>query len=535
VIKKEKIMKRLLIVLIVLMMVPSLVSCAPAPTEQSVPEVEVTPEATTEVMEPVKGGVLNIMGGAETTLLFHQIRATQGIANQWLFQETLMKYDDQGVPQPYLLESISGDNDTKIWTLKVRQGVKFSDGSDLNAEVVAWNINIYKEKGIFKDSFYANVSEAVAVDEYTVEVHMTNWDSLFPYTLARTMPIASKQSYDEFGEAYFEEHPIGTGPFILEKWERDVSMDLVANPNYWRGAPLVDGIKFTVYNEALVAQAAMVAGELDMMATNDYALAKQMESEGFTLYVAAVPTSAYTLAFRSNDPDDPFYDVNVRRAVSHAINVDEIIDTLFFGYGIKSTQWGTPDSEFYNPDVTGNPYDVEKAKELLTEAGYPDGFKTKLTTFSGATYSDISQIIIEQLAQIGIEVEFRPIEGSAVVQYIGDWEEGMFLHPMGMENGAASQLAATFQKDLTFALGIGSFEHPDDLDQMVKNALNAEPDQVAGLFQEIQKVVFDERVYMKTIAIGPYIGIVSPRVHDSNYSATQWLSCDCYLAWKDAE
>jgi ABC-type transport system substrate-binding protein len=533
-------MKKFLILLVVLLMlVPTLVSCTPQAKTETVAEVgdteKETGEETVEEMEPAKGGILNISGGSETTLMFHQIRATQAIANQELMQETLMKYDANGVPQPFLLESIEGNTETKIWTMKVRQGIKFHDGSALNAEVVAWNINLYKEKGVFKDSFYANVIEAVAADEYTVEVSMSQWDSLFPYTLARTMPIASKQSYDEFGEEYFEEHPVGTGPFMLENWERDVSMDLVANPDYWQGAPLIDGIKFTVYNEALVAQAAMVAGELDIMSTNDYALAKQMEEDGFTLNVAAVPTSAYTLCFRTNDPEDPFFDVNVRKAVSYAINIDEIIDTLFLGYGIKSTQWGTPDSEFYNPEVTGQPYNVETARDLLAEAGYPDGFDTVLTTFSGATYSDISQIIIEQLAQIGITVEFRPIEGAAVVDYIGDWQEGMFLHPMGMENGAASQLASTFQQGLSFALGIGSFEHPDDLDEMIKAGLSAEPDEVAALFQEIQKVVFEDRVYMKTIAVAPYIGILSPTVQDSNYCSIQWMSCDCHQAWIEAD
>ena len=541
-------MKKFLVVLIALMLVFSFAACKSDTEEKTTTSdtsketVETTEasentadeeaaEEAVEELEPVKGGTIDIMLADITTLMFHQVRAVQNIAFQGMFQETLMKYNAAGVPEPFLLESIEGDTGTKIWTMKVRQGVKFSDGSDLNAEAVAWNINTYKEKGIFKDSFYAAVNEAVAVDEYTVEVRMSNWDSLFPYTLARTMPIASKQSYDEFGEEYFEENPIGTGPFILEKWDRDISMTLVANQDYWQGAPNVDGLNLVVYNQELVAQAAMMAGELDIMVTSDYTLANQMEAEGYDINVASVPTTAYTLCFNSVNPEDPFYDPNVRKAASYAINTDEIIEALFQGYGTKSTQWGTPDSEFYNQDVEGQPYNPEKAKELLAAAGYPDGFKTYLTTFAGTFYSDMSQIIIEQLAQVGIEVEFRPIEGAAVVQYIGDWEEGMFLHPMGMENGAASQLSVTFVQGLSFALGIGSFEHPDDLDIMIRAANYAEADKVAGLFQDIQEVIFDDRCYMKTIGIGSSVGIVNPAIQDSNYCVIQNMGGTFERAW----
>lgn len=550
-------MKKFVLILLALMMVFTLVSCA-KPEAETVTEAETTEEEVTEVeeaaeeeeevaeaeepeevvseeVEPVKGGYLNISGGNQTTNMFHQVRATQAIAFQWMFQETLMKYDKSGVPQPFLLESIEGDNETKIWTMKIRQGVKFHDGSDLNADVVVWNIDTYKEKGIFADSFWSDVEDATAVDEYTVEVKMSKWDSLFPYTLARTMPIASKQSWDEFGEEYYEEHPVGTGPFILDKWERDVSMDIVAFPDYWGGTPLLEGIKAVVYNEALVMQAAMRAGELDIMSTNDYAIARQMEEEGFRVTPASVPTTAYTLCFETDDPEDPFYNEDVRRAVAYAINVDEVIDSVFFGYGIKSPQWGTPSSEFFSPDVTGHPYDPEKAKELLSNAGYPNGFKTKLSTAAGAQFADISLIIIEQLAQVGIEVELNQVEGAAFVQYIGDWEEGMFLHPMGQENGAASQLASTFKEGVTFALGIGAFDHPTDLYEKVREALDASPDEVAGLFQEIQKIVFEDRVYMKTIAIGPYIGIERTQVNDLRFCDDQWLSGDWHLAWKEAD
>ena len=100
---------------------------------------------------PVKGGVLKIAATiTPTTFLFHQVRAVHEIAHASLVQETLMRYDEKGVPQPFLLEAVEGMPEQNIWRLKVRKGVKFHDGSDLNAEAVAWNLNIYKERAFLR-------------------------------------------------------------------------------------------------------------------------------------------------------------------------------------------------------------------------------------------------------------------------------------------------------------------------------------------------------------------------------------------------
>jgi len=514
-------MKRLLALLISLIMILSLaaftVNCE-----------------TQEPNEIVKGGVIKVMALiTPTTLLFHQVRAVHEIAFASYVQETLMRYDEDGVPQPFLLESIEGIPSEKIWRLKVREGIKFSDGSDLNAEAVAWNLNIYKEKGIFSASFYASMDRAEVVDEYTVDVHMSEWDSLFPYTLARSCIIASKEAYDTYGEDYLSENPIGTGPFILKEYEPDVRQYYAKNPEYWQGEPYVDGVEVTVYDTELVMQAAMESGDLDGMVTSNYSLARQMSLSptGFTIYPASVPTSAYTLCFNMSDPDDPFYDERVRKAVSYAINTDEIIEALFHGYGIKTNQWCTEESEFYNPEIEVQPYNPKKAKDLLAEAGYPDGFSTILTTPSQTILTDMIQIIGEQLAAVGIDVKLRPIEGAGYVNYIGGWDEGMLLHPMGMENGGASQISVTFVQGLGFALGVESFAHPDDLNQMVKEALHADVDEVAQKFQDIQKVIFDDYCFMKVIAIGSNIGIMRPEVKDHNYCRVQNYMNTFYRAY----
>lgn len=530
-------MKKVLAIIVMMTMLISLAACSSPGNNGSGSANQNTPVPTESSgsSEPVKGGIIKVMGmpTLPSTLLWHQVRAVHEIAFSSYTQETLMKYDGNGNPQPFLLESMEGDNEKKVWTLKVKKGIKFSDGSDLNAEVVAWNLNIYKEKGILSGSFYSAMDKAEVVDDYTVAVHMKEWDSLFPYTLARSCLIASKVAYDTYGEDYLAEHPIGTGPFILDKWERDVSLKYVKNPNYWQGEPNVDGVEVVIYANELVAQAAMEAGELDAMATTNYNLVSQManSSTKYEINAASLATSAYTLCFNSSDPEDPFYDPKVRQAVSYAIDSKAIVDTLMNGYGAVSNQWCLPGSEFYNDEIEGQPYDPEKAKAMLAEAGYPNGFETMLTVSNVTAYTDVCQIIVEQLSKVGVKVELRPIEGAAYANYIGGWEKGMLLHPMGMENGAASQMATTFVQGLGFALGVKSFDHPDDLDALVKDANYSKPEEVATKFQHIQKVVFDDYTFMKTIAIVPTIGITRPEVHDGNFCKDQNLMNTFYKAW----
>jgi len=523
--------KKTLVLLCLVVMLFAFVTGCGSDTSES---IDTSEDENGVVDEPVEGGIIVVGEKVHpTTHLWHQVRAVWEIAYSSLTQETLMRYNDSGVPEPFLLESLEPNREENTWTLKVREGIKFSDGSDLNAEVVAWNINIYREKGIFAESFFAPVDYAEAVDDYTVIVNMSSWDSLFPYTLARSCLIASKEAFDTYGEEYLGSNPIGTGPFVLDVEEHDVRLVYSSNPYYWRGVPKVDGVEVVIYENELVMQAAMEAGELHAMNTTNYDLVNNMANSqtGFTIYSSAVPSSAYTLCFNMSDPNDPFSNILVRQAASYAVDRDAIVDALMYGYGSVSNQWGTEDSEFYNPQVEGQPYNLEKALELMAEAGYADGFSTTLTYPSHAISADYPQAIAEMLAAIGINVTLRPAEGAGFVNFIGGWEEGMLLHPMGMENGAASQLASTFVQGLGFALGVESFIHPDDLDQMIREATVAPEDEVAGIFREVQKVVFDDYVFMKTIAVVHSTGITRPEVQEHDYCKVQDRMHSFYKAW----
>lgn len=516
-------------------------SSASSAATSSAGDSSASSEAAAPTAATVEGGTVTIYQQSDpTTVVAWDCRATQNVFWQSICQETLMVYDGNGTPQNWLIDSITPDADALTYTIKIKEGIKFSDGSDLNADAVAWNLNKYKAEGVMSASLYSKFDNAEVTGDYEVVCHFSSWDSLFTYTLARSCPIASKEAYynnggDEDadgneltdGEDYLAANPIGTGPFVLTDWQHDVSMTFTRNDNYWAGKAIVDEIKFVDYAAELTAQAAMQAGELNAMATTNFGLADQMAAMGdYEIHAASLPTSAYTLCFTSNDPSDPFYDPDVRKAVSYAIDSQTIADGIGYGYATVSNQWCMEGSDFYNTDIEGQPYNVAKAKELLASAGYPDGFDTTLTVINVTGYTDVCQVIVEQLAQIGVNVTLNPVEAASYANYIAAWGGGMLMHPMGMENGAASQYAATFVQDLSFALGVNAFEHPDDLNQILSDAQSAATeDERNSLIKEAAAKIIDDYCYMKVVEIVPTIGITTG-VSNMNYCSTYNLYVD---------
>ncbi len=183
-------------------------------------------------VEKKAGGVLKIVGGTPTTRAWYDIRGIMAIAQFSYIYETLVRYDSTGAPEPFLAESVTPDADALTWTIKLKDNIYFTDGSKLTAEVVAWNLDYYKEKGVLKDSYFKYYVSSEPVDELTCVCHFSNWDSLFDYSLCRTVLIASKQAFDEHGEEWLNENPVGTGPFKQKEFNADVSWIFEKNENY---------------------------------------------------------------------------------------------------------------------------------------------------------------------------------------------------------------------------------------------------------------------------------------------------------------
>ena len=284
-----------------------------------------------------KGGVLKMVGGTPTTRAWYDIRGIMAIAQMAYIYETLCRYDSTGTPEMFLAESITPDSNAKTWTIKVKDNIYFTDGSKLTAEVVKWNLDYYKEKGVLSASYFKYYESCEVVDELTCVCHFTEWDSLFDYSLCRTVLIASKKAFDDHGEEWLVENPVGTGPFKQKEFNADVSWIFERNDNYWQGEVLLDGIESITYQQALVAAQALNAGEVQIQLTEDYNLVEQMRNfSGLHAKASDLPSYYYTLCFNMRPSEDgtpdPFEDVRVRQAVSYLVDVDQIMSTLTFGY-----------------------------------------------------------------------------------------------------------------------------------------------------------------------------------------------------------
>lgn len=506
-------------------------------TEQTAPPAESGDEggdAQADAGEPVSGGTFTVaITDDPTTLQGWMVRNTnEGTVSPAIY-ETLLKYDETGKPQPYLLESFDADAEALTYTLVVKDGITFQDGTPMDAEAVKWNIDYYKENGVLSGSYYNYVDSVEVVDEKTVVVHMSSWDALFDYGLARTCFMCSPTAVEELGPDGFNEAPVGTGAFKVTKWVHGEGIYTERYDNYWGGTPYLDGVNFMIYASTATQQAALEVGDLDVMTlSGDSVTADALKAKGYNLTNAAIPTTGYTLCFNSI-AEGPLTDVRVRQAICYAVDAETICNSLLGNgvYGTSTTQWAIPGAATYNDEVTGYGYDVEKAKALLAEAGYADGFELTINFQVGDFAKSVCQIIQAELQEIGITVTLNQIEVANYADYLGEWD-GILFHPMGLGNGQFSQVAANMIPGARF--GGSTFLHDDVSVGLIQEAVASDEATMDKNLKEAVKVLFQDNVELYAVAVTYSTSVTSPKVH-GDYGAVQEHNATWNQLWKEAE
>ncbi len=362
---------------------------------------------------PTPGGIVKLMQISEPRSLDPAV-----VSNSWstnpvpgnALYGTLVTTDiETGELRPSMAESFESTDGGATFTLKLRSGLTFTDGTPLNAEAVKFNWDRIKDPATASSSMgtAALIAETAVVDETTLTVTMAMPIPTFPLEAASTSLnwIASPTALAKGPEA-FDANPVGAGPFTLASWSRGDRLVFEKNPDYWDAPkPYVDGIELTTHNDTNQRWNALTSGLVDGASETNSITFDKAETAGLDVVIAPMSGGQYTTM---NTTRPPFDDVRARQAVSYAIDLDAVNDVTYQGKGIVPETLFTEDSPFYK-DIPLHTHDPEKAQDLFDELaaeGKPVSFTFK--TYPTAENQAVAQSFQAQLAafeNVTVEVE----------------------------------------------------------------------------------------------------------------------------------
>jgi len=414
--------------------------------------------------------------------------------------EALIMFDSQGNATPLLAESWEWSDDYLTLTINLRQGVKFHDGSDFNADVAVWNLENRMAAGGLGTSNMESVSK---VSDYTIQIVTRTFDNTWFSNLRSTLGMMVPKGYvEEKGEAYVDFHPVGAGPYVFKEYVENDHLSFVRNENYWGKKPYLDEVVLMIIVDSTTARLAFENGEADVLGSvaGGGKTANSLKEKGYVvtsrpggLSIALVPSVS--------NPESPFSNVLVRQAVEYAIDKEQLAQLMGQGYYKAWYQMAGGAQPQYDPDFQGRVYDVDKAKELLAEAGYANGFKTKLICGTNLAGDELP-FIQANLAAVGIVAE---IETVSINQWIeletNGWPEGLLESPVAFTEiyGISLQRYFLTPESPNWSVGIywDSLYRTPELEQLCQEYLSlplGEEEVAKG--KEIVKWLFDNASFI---------------------------------------
>lgn len=391
---------------------------------------------------PQPGGTLNLSLGDDFVTFHPYFDVTNSNFKPLVFEAPL-RISDKGDFEPWLAESYEVSPDGLSVTLHLRKGIKFHNGREVTADDVVWAVDYARDESYghhLSDRFKTSTG-ATKIDDYTVQVNYSevthsNLDGLARLYL---FPKEAAETIDKI--------PVGTGPFKFEAWTPGTEATFVKFADYWqKGLPYLDKVVVKPIPDPQSRLVNLLAGSIDALVGVPLA-DKALISQAPGIVVGTTPPGFTFYAFLFNVTEPPFDKTEVRQALHYALNQDNIIKTALHGEALPvsipypKTSWAYPaDLENYYT------FDLDKAKELLAKAGYPDGFKAKLLIRgTSGPLLDQAQVFQQDLAKIGVELELVPTELPQYWPQLFDSKFAIVSHstgdatvdPSGLFEGAA--------------------------------------------------------------------------------------------------
>ncbi|MGE8206860.1 glutathione ABC transporter substrate-binding protein [Heyndrickxia sp. NPDC080065] len=344
----------------------------------------------------------------------HDSNDTLGLSAERMMMEGLLGFDKEMNVVPVLAEKYDVNDKATEFTFTLRKGIKFQDGTPFNAEAVKYNIDrlANPDNHLKRYSLFELVKQTKVIDENTVKVILKEpFGAMINNFAHPSAAMISPAALKKYGKD-IARNPVGTGPFKFGDWDQSDHLKLVKNENYWKkDFPKVDSITFKPVPENGSRVAMLQTGEVDYAYPIPTEQVKSIEGKNGIVIENDPSIIVYYLSM--NTLKKPFDDVRIRQAMNYAINKDAFIKVVWNGFGEKASSIIAPKVGFYSKQEPYN-FDLEKAKKLMKDAGYENGFKTTLWVGNSSTSVKSAEFLQQQLAQINIKAEVVPMESGTM-------------------------------------------------------------------------------------------------------------------------
>ncbi|MBY0223028.1 MULTISPECIES: ABC transporter substrate-binding protein [Sporosarcina] len=438
--------------------------------------------------------------------------------------ETLLNFGEQDTTvQPGLAKEWEPSEDGLTYTFQLEEGVKFHDGTDLNAEAVVKNFERWANGdadtfpyynsmfGGFKDDENHIIESVTADGDHTVVIKLKRPQAPFLKNIAMSMFAISSPTAFEKGDDEYERNPVGTGPFKFVEWKPNETITIEKNEDYWQdGLPKLDKVIFKSIPDNSARLNSLLSGEIDLAdGINPADGAKIEDNDKLQLFERPSMNVGYLGLTVTREPFDK---KEVRQALNYAIDKQTIIDSFFEGRAEIANNPMPPSISGYNEDIKAYPYDPEKAKELLKQAGLEDGFEMELWAMPvPRPYmpdgTKVAEVIQSNLADVGIKAKIVSYEWATYLEKAEKGDADAFMLGWTGDNGDADNfLYVLLDEDNIGSNNYTYFKNDETHKLFLEAQTEVDEDKRNELYKQAQEILHEEAPWVPLAHSIPLLG-----------------------------
>jgi len=422
--------------------------------------------------------------------------------------DSLIERDDTMRLVPVLAESYKNTG-PREWTFTLRPGVKFHNGEPLTAETIRWNVQDGLRTDIKRDVTWQAFERVDVIDSHTFKLITRQPDPVLPQRLVRFF-ILPQRYYEQVGEQGFISKPVGSGPYRFVERVADSYAKLEAFDDYWGPNASLRNVVFRIVPDQATRLSALQAGEVDLIAP---LAPDQVKTVNQSPVAKVASVTSDRIAYAQFWPESPqggkeLRDKRVRQAINYAVNMDNIVKFVLGGLSTRIPTILPATTFAYDPSLKPYPYDPDKARGLLREAGYPNGFSINMevpANFILPATVEVCQAMVGDLAKVGIKANLKAVELGTLVKMRGDkqiapiffWSWGTdFLDP------------EPFVRGILHTKSLYTFYGKAEWDQTIDTAARTQnPSQRAEMYKKLQREIYDDPPYIFLYSIFNIYGV----------------------------